>query len=55
MASTQLHCNGSIATYLTENILSLGTKCSHIHQISKHIGVPHVGLNSRALTVFDLH
>ena len=31
MASMQLHCNGSIATYQTVNILSLGTRLTHLH------------------------
>ena len=31
MASMELHCNGSIVTYQTVNILSLGTRLTHLY------------------------
>ena len=30
-SSMQLHCNGSMATYQTVNILSVGTGLTHLH------------------------
>ena len=39
MASMKLHCNGSIVTYQTVNILSPGTRLTHLY-LKLNKGVP---------------
>ena len=41
MASMKLHCNGSIVTYQTVNILSPSWNQTHSHLLNLNKGVPH--------------
>ena len=51
----QLHCNGSIATYQTENILSLNWNQIHSPSLSLNIGVPKGSILGHLLFLININ